>query len=308
MPKALLFPGQGSQHKGMGKELYQSFPVFKNTIQEAEDILSLHLSKIMFDDHDQLLNQTQYTQPCLLAMSYGIFKCLNLTNISAIAGHSLGEYSALLCASAMDYATALKLVHKRGTLMMVEIEGTMAAIIGLDIDAVSNIVKQTKECFIANDNCPLQIVVSGLTQDVEFVMQEAKKQGAKLVTKLKVSGPFHSPFMKDPSQQLAEYLNEITFLEPRYLWYPNVLGRAYEENDIHSLLIQQMTGQVKFRETLLHMMQYQNIDTFYELGAGKVLSGLVTRTNPNVDVVSINTPQDIELFIEKEIQKNVAEI
>lgn len=300
MSKALLFPGQGSQHIGMGKELYQTFFAFKEVIQEAEDVLSLYLTKMMFEGPEDILNQTQYTQPCLLAMSYGIFKCLKTESISAVAGHSMGEYSALLCAGAIDYKTALRLVYQRGKTMMIGVEGAMAAIIGLDIEVVSKIVSMRDRCYIANDNCPLQVVVSGLAEDIEFVMQEARKQGAKLVTKLKVSGPFHSPFMEVPAQNFAKYLKEIKFKEPKYTWYPNILAMSYEEDDIGSVLIQQMTGQVRFRETLLNMNRYQNIDIFYEIGPGKVLTGLVTRTNPAAVAMSINTPQGIEKFLERE--------
>lgn len=302
--EAFVFPGQGSQSVGMGKALFETFYTFKETIEEASDILSLDIKKLIFEGPESKLAETNITQPCILSVSYAIFKCLQEASkkpipINAVAGHSMGEYTALLVAGALDFSTALKLVKKRGELMKIEIKGCMAAIIGLDTLEVRKITINLGNCVIANDNCPGQIVISGLTEGVEEAMKLAKEKGAKLVKKLKVSGPFHSPWMKETADTFKEYLNTINFNPLKVLWYPNVLTQPLNNHDkVKELLIAQLTGQVRWTETIQNMYKFQNIHYIYEIGPGKVLSGLIQRINPEIKVLSINTPHDIQQYVE----------
>lgn len=294
---ALLFPGQGSQHVGMCKELFQSFRVFKETIQQAEDVARIHIAKLMFDGPEHALTDTENAQPCLVAASVATLVLLReaVSNFSfhSTAGHSLGEYSALVSVGALDFETAIRLVTARGKLMkMAAAEGGMAAIIGLDRETLQNCCNEA--CVIANDNCPGQLVISGLPLGLSTAMEDAKKAGAKLVKKLSVSGPFHSPWMVDAQNKMRDIVSSIVvhpFVTP---YYPNTQAvPTIDETSVVQLLLDQITGPVRFRETLLHMENCE-ITHFFEIGPGQVLSGLAKRTCPSILCQTIHTGHDVE--------------
>lgn len=294
---ALLFPGQGSQHVGMCKDLYRAFPVFKEKIQEAEDTVSINISKLMFDGPEHVLTDTENAQPCLVASSIATLAVMReaIPNFSfhSAAGHSLGEYSALVSVGALDFQTAMQLVAVRGKLMKTSAaEGGMAAIIGLDRDILQQCCNE--QCVIANDNCPGQLVISGLPLGLTDTMEKAKKAGAKIVKKLSVSGPFHSPWMQEAQDRMKKVLGSVVMKPFTTPYYPNVQAvPTIDETSVVQLLLNQITGPVRFRETLLHMASHK-VTHFVEVGPGQVLSGLVKRTCPSIPCQTIHSGHDVE--------------
>jgi [acyl-carrier-protein] S-malonyltransferase len=294
---ALLFPGQGAQHVGMGKELFQVFRSFKDVIQRAEDAASLHISKLMFEGPEHLLTDTENAQPCLVAASIATLAVMRESipefSFHSAAGHSLGEYSALVSIGALDFETAIKLVAARGKLMKTaSAEGGMVAIIGLDRETLQQCCNE--QCVIANDNCPGQLVISGLPLGLTDTMEKAKKAGAKMIKKLPVSGPFHSPWMADAQERMKEILS-ATLVNPFTIpYYPNTQAvPTIDESCVVQLLLNQITGPVRFRETLLHMASSE-VTHFFEVGPGQVLSGLAKRTCPTILCQTIHTGYDVE--------------
>ena len=301
MKKVFLFPGQGSQKIGMCKELYDGFSVFKETIQQAEDTISLNISKIMFNGPDHVLNDTENTQPILVASSIATLNTIQKNfpdfKFHAAGGHSLGEYSALVAIGALSFEDAILLVRKRGQFMKNACsDGGMAAVIGLDYEELQKACNP--ECVIANDNCPGQLVLSGLHGGLEKAMAKAKELGAKIIKKLPVSGPFHSPWMEKAQKKLEEIIDDITVHSFDIPYYPNVTAELSKDHmRVKTLLLSQITGAVRFREILLNMEKDMGDETaFYEIGPGKVLSGLVKRTCPDRVCTPINTSTDLESF------------
>jgi malonyl CoA-acyl carrier protein transacylase len=273
-----IFPGQGSQFKGMGKGLFAAFPEF---IEKANDILGYSIETLCLEDPHQQLTQTQYTQPALYvvnALTY--FKKIRNEGKKPnfAAGHSLGEYNALLAADVFDFEAGLKLVKKRGELMSQASGGAMAAILGLNADQIRNVLEQNSHLnvTIANDNAHTQVVISGLKADVEKAQELFEQAGAAMVIPLNVSGAFHSPYMRPAQEQFESFVEEFQFSSPSIPVIANFTARAYDANNISHTLTQQITNPVLWTESISYILE-QRETAFEEIGPGNVLTGLVQR-------------------------------
>ncbi len=283
---AFLFPGQGSQYVGMGRDVYQQFPVAREIFDRAEEILEFPLKQLCFEGPEEELKQTRYTQPAIFVHSLAMDRLLRERGIvpEGTAGHSLGEYSALVSAGALSFEDGLRLVKIRGELMQVAGEkhpGTMAAIIGLDGQQVEAVCREAADAGVvkpANFNCPGQIVISGAVPAVHRAMEIAKQKGARIVKELVVSGAFHSPLMEDALQGLVEALQTVSIQAPAVPVYSNVeAGPVSDPEKIRELLKRQLLSPVLW-ENILRNMITDGFDRFFEVGPGKVLQGLLKRT------------------------------
>lgn len=291
MRTAILFPGQGSQKVGMGLEHYESNPQFRTIIDEADELLGYSLSEIMFEGPSDELTLTKYTQPAIFVHSYALFATLDLKP-DVMAGHSLGEFSALTAAGALEFNEALELVALRGQKMQEagdENPGTMAAIIGMDDETVDEIcVEASKEIgkpvVPANYNCPGQLVISGDVDAVHKAVDLAKERGCRLAKILPVSGAFHSPLMKSAFEALERKLENTTFFRPRFKVFCNFTAEpTREESELKDNILQQLVNPVRWTQTLLNM-EKDGVNSFVEVGPGNVLQGLVKRTLNDVNI------------------------
>ncbi len=291
MSTAYLFPGQGSQFIGMGKELIEDSKQAKKRFEEADDILGYSLTDIMFEGPDTKLKQTEYTQPAIFLHSVALFETLN-DQPDMTAGHSLGEFSAIVAAGAMTFRDGLKLVSLRGQLMQKAGEqnpGAMAAIIGMDDELVEIICDEAtaqtfKTVVPANYNCPGQLVISGDPKAVEEAVELAKGRGCRLAKLLPVSGAFHSSLMKPAYNGLKEELDKIDLKQPACPVYSNYTAKPTSDPDeIRENLLKQLLNPVRWTQTLQNMNE-NGADTFIEVGPGKVLQGLVKRTLKDVAI------------------------
>lgn len=289
--KAFIFPGQGSQFVGMAKDHFDSSNEIKKLFLKANDQLGYSLSDIMFEGPAEKLMQTKFTQPAIFLHSVALYQKLD-EKPDAVAGHSLGEFSALVASGVIDFETALDLVDLRGNLMQEAGEihpGGMAAIIGMDDDAVDAICEQAtseiqKPVVAANYNCPGQLVISGDVDAVKKAVELAKEQGCRLAKVLPVSGAFHSPLMKPALEGLRKRLEEIRFNSPKCPFYSNATAEPTQDADeVKKNLIAQLTSPVKWTQTLQNM-EKNGITDFLEIGPGKVLQGLVKRTISNANI------------------------
>ncbi len=305
---AFVFPGQGSQYVGMGKDIYNNFPECKSIFDRANEILGYDLKSICFEGPEELLKQTENTQPALFVHSLAIYEKIKTSlpelKVSAMAGHSLGEYSALTASNVFDFESGLKLVRLRGQLMQESGQrnpGTMAAIVGLSIEQVEEICNNVKEVGIAqpaNFNSPGQVVISGDLNAVKKVIELAKLNGAKLAKELIVSGAFHSPLMNYAYENIANELRKIKLNEPRVPVYSNVTAKKFSSNtEILDLLIKQIISPVLWQQIIENMIN-DGIETFVEIGAGKVLTGLIKRINQNVEVFNVGNSEELIKFLE----------
>ncbi len=297
-----LFPGQGSQFVGMGKDLYEAFPIAREIYDEAEEVLSFALKSLSFDGPEEKLKQTRYTQPAIFVHSLVVDKLLAERGLrpEATAGHSLGEYSALVSAGALGFADGLKLVALRGELMQNSGEvhpGTMAAIIGASSEIVDEACAAASSEGVvqpANFNCPGQIVISGSVPAVHAAMQVAKEKGARMAVELPVSGAFHSPLMGEALQGLEEALDNVDIVVPSVPVYTNVEATAISDPDkIRSLLKQQLMAPVLW-ESILRNMIADGYTAYYEVGPGKVLQGLLKRTDRAYACKAVGTAEDVK--------------
>ena len=310
MARAFTFPGQGSQAVGMGRDLAGAFAAAREVFEEIDDALGQKLSKLMFEGPESDLTLTANAQPALMAVSLAAMRVLeaeakvDLPKVAAfVAGHSLGEYSALAAARALGLADAARLLRKRGEAMQKAVpvgEGAMAALLGLDMEKVAEVAREAAQgevCDVANDNAPGQIVISGARPAVERAVEIAKTKGGKRAVLLPVSAPFHCAMMKPAADVMAEALAAVTIAPPRVPLVANVTARAVSDPEtIRKLLVQQVTGMVRWRESALHL-KAQGVATLVELGAGKVLTGLAKRIDPELAGVSIQGPADVEAFV-----------
>ena len=303
---ALLFPGQGSQVVGMGSEFYNNFEVVKKIFKQADEKLNYSISKLILEGPEDKLQLTQNTQPAILTVSYSIFRVLkdefgfDLKNFKFFAGHSLGEYSALVCSNSLGFDDALYLLHERGKAMQEAVplgEGSMIAVLGIKIEELINLLKQidTKKgiCEIANDNAVGQVIVSGNKQKVELLQDFLKEKKIKSIP-LKVSAPFHCSLMKPAAKIMEEKIQKTDFKSPLFNIVNNVTATSETNSDkIKRLLIEQIFSTVNWRESIINMSK-AGVKDFIEIGPGKALTGMVKRTIKEANCFSINSITDIK--------------
>jgi [acyl-carrier-protein] S-malonyltransferase len=308
MTRALVFPGQGSQFVGMGKSLAEAHEAARLVFEEVDDALSQKLTSIMWDGPEDDLRLTENTQPALMAVSMAVIRTLEAGGLkvdelaSHVAGHSLGEYSALAATGAFSLADTARLLKLRGQAMQRAVpvgEGAMAAILGLSLDDVSAVAEQAADGQVvvaANDNADGQVVISGHKAAVERSIELAKEKGAKRGVLLPVSAPFHCPLMQPAADEMKEALAEVTIERPSLPVIANVLAAPISEPDgVRNLLVEQVTGAVRWRESVASMGSL-GITQMVEVGAGKVLSGLARRIDRSLATANIQEPADIDSF------------
>ena len=301
---SVLFPGQGSQSVGMIKDLYDNFGYIKDLFVQADDVLNLSLSKIIFEGPIELLNETENTQPAIFLVSYSIFKLIKnetsfeIDKANFFAGHSLGEYSALACSNVINFEDTIKLLKIRGQAMQNAVpknEGGMIAVLGENINKIEEIINNNKnkfECYLANDNSNGQVVISGKKINLEKFEVELKKSNIKNV-RLPVSAPFHCILMKSATQIMTQELKDTKFSTPSNEIVSNVTALPSKDPEvIKNLLIEQIEKPVRWRESIVNIINAGN-RKFLEIGPGKVLSGLVKRVDRNVELIQVNNINDL---------------
>ena len=310
MARAFIFPGQGSQVVGMGKELANAYPLAREVFEEVDEALNKNLSKLMFDGPEDELTLTENAQPAIMATSVAIMRILSVSGgfilareASHVAGHSLGEYSALAVAGALSLSDTARILQSRGRAMQAAVplgEGAMAVFIGLSLDDAGAVAEEAANygvCDFANDNAPGQVVVSGSKASIEKAIEIAKKKGARRAIMLPVSAPFHCALMAPAADILSEVLSEIVMKDPVVPIVSNVVAEAVTDaGRIRNLLVEQVTGRVRWRECVL-AMKHIGVSEFIEIGAGKVLSGLVRRIDRDLIVSNVDTPEDVVAFL-----------
>lgn len=304
---ALVFPGQGSQYVGMAKDVYENNQIAKKIIDNACDALDMDLKNIMFEGSDEELSKTENTQPAIVTHSIALFEALNDAldlKYDACLGLSLGEYSALVAADAIEFNDAVSLVKKRGQFMQDTVpqgKGSMAAILGLNRDKVENIIKSIDSGIVevANYNSPGQIVISGESKHIDEAMIKLKENGAKRAVKLNVSGPFHSSMLKDAGIKLSKELDKVNLRTPKISVVSNV-NASYYENEGKDLLIQQVSSSVLWEDSIEKLLD-EGYDTFIEIGPGKTLKGFIKKISSNrkmdVNIYNIEDTNSLEEFV-----------
>ena len=302
---SVIFPGQGSQIVGMGKEFYNKFDLVKNLFKEANDTLNFSISKLILEGPKEELDLTVNTQPAIFLISYSIYNVIkkefniNLSKAKYFAGHSLGEYSALSCAGYLNFSDTLKILRTRGDAMQNSVpkgQGGMIAVLGSTVETIEKILKDNQQNLnaqIANDNSDGQIVLSGKTEDLDKLIVILKDNTIKNI-KLPVSAPFHSSLMNKATDIMSDELNKLNFSEGKNRLISNVTAKEISNTDeLKSLLIKQIENRVRWRESVVNMIK-SDVNHFIEIGPGKVLSGLVKRINKEVKIDTINNQEDIE--------------
>ncbi len=304
---SVIFPGQGSQLVGMGKDFYDKYSLVQNLFKEADEILGFSLTDIILNGPKNALDLTENTQPAIFLISYSIFKLIkeefkiNLNKAKFFAGHSLGEYSALTLAESLSFIDTLKILKVRGKAMQNSLPagaGGMVAVLGSEIEKIESMINENQnkyECFIANDNSVGQIVLSGKIEDLDKMMIDLKAANIKNI-RLPVSAPFHCKLMNKATIIMNEEISKLNFKEPKNILISNVTGKEISDvKDLKSLMVKQIESRVRWRESILLMIN-NGINEFIEIGPGKVLSGLIKRINKNVKVSAINSEEDIKLI------------
>ncbi len=305
MTRAFVFPGQGAQTIGMGKALAEAYPAARAVFDEVDEALGEKLSDLIWDGDIAELTLTQNAQPALMATSMAAIRALEAEGVSIsmasyVAGHSLGEYSALAAAGALTVADTARLLRTRGQAMQSAVpvgEGAMAAILGLDLEAVRAVAEEAAQdevCQAANDNDPTQVVVSGSKAAVERAAEIAKEKGAKRAIMLPVSAPFHCALMQPAADVMAEALASVEIKAPAVPLVANVRAEAVADPDmIRQLLVEQVTGSVRWRESVQYMVA-QGVTEAWEIGAGKALSGMIRKIDRALACTAVGTPEDVQ--------------
>jgi len=304
---SVIFPGQGSQIVGMGRELHSKYETIKKLFKEADNILDFSISNLILEGPKEKLDLTENTQPAIFLVGYSIFNLLknehsiDLNKAIYFAGHSLGEYTALSSAGGVSFAETLKILKIRGKSMQTAVpkgEGSMVAVLGSDINHIENIINENKkkyECFIANDNSDGQLVVSGKINDLNEFIIDLKKNSIKNI-KLPVSAPFHCKLMQKATEIMKNEIEKLNLNKPKNILISNVTGKEITDiSQIKELLIKQIESRVRWRESVKYMIE-KGTKQFIEIGPGKVLSGLIKRIDRNVKVSAINNEEDISML------------
>ncbi len=300
---AFLFPGQGVQKIGMGKDFYEHSAVAREVFDTASEVLQLDMKKLCFTENEKL-DQTEYTQAALVTVCLAMARTAETKGLKAdiTAGLSLGEYCALAISGGMYDREAIYAVRKRGILMQNAVpcgDGAMAAVLGMESKQIESILESMEDVFIANYNCPGQIVITGKKEAVFEAGELLRDQGARRVLPLNVSGPFHSPFLKDAGEKLNETLNEISWKELRIPYVTNVTGKTVSETGaIQELLVQQVFSPVLWQQSMEQMIS-EGVNTFIEIGPGNTLRGFLKKIDQNVKVCSLNTWEAMEKILEE---------
>ena len=309
MTKAFVFPGQGAQSIGMGKALADAYPAAKAVFDEVDEALGEKLSALIWEEDQETLTLTQNAQPALMATSLAAMRALESEGVtieaaSYVAGHSLGEYSALAAAGALSVSDAARLLRTRGEAMQKAVPvgvGAMAALLGLDFEAATAVAQEAamgEVCQAANDNDPGQVVVSGHVDAVNRAVELAKEKGAKRAVLLPVSAPFHCALMEPAAEVMAQALEQVDINRPAVPVVANVVAEGITDPaTIRSLLVQQVTGSVRWRESVQWMAE-NGVTEIWEIGAGKALSGMVRRIERSIACAAIGTPDDIKKALE----------
>ena len=306
--KAILFPGQGSQIVGMGSEFFKNFEIVKKIFDEADNTLNFKISKIILEGPENELKLTANTQPAILTVSYAIFSVLkkefnyDFSTTKFFAGHSLGEYSALVCANSLVFKDAIFLLHERGKSMQEAVsvgKGGMLAVLGLDLITINNYINEINKkgvCEVANDNAEGQIIVSGDIVSIKLLQDILKKDKKKSIL-LNVSAPFHCSLMNPAAEAMKDKINSVNFKKPSFDIVCNVTSKPENNPDIlKSLLVKQIYSSVRWRESLIYMFS-QKINDYVEIGPGKALSGMVKRTLKDIKSFSVNSIDDIKKIV-----------
>ena len=316
MTRAFVFPGQGSQQVGMGQELASAFSTARLVFEEVDEALSMNLSRLMFEGPEDELTLTENAQPALMAASIAVLRVLEVEGgfklpaaCHFVAGHSLGEYSALAAAGAISLDEAARVLRARGAAMQRAVavgDGAMAALLGLELDAVLSVAQDAQKgedgtassgdgiCAAANDNAPGQVVISGDKAAVERAVALASERGAKRAIMLDVSAPFHCPLMQPAADEMSEVLATVSIAPPSVPVVSNVSARAESDPEtVRQLLIEQITKLVRWRECVEYLRD-QGVETLVELGTGKVLTGLARRIDRDLSGIAVNSPADVE--------------
>ena len=308
---SVIFPGQGSQSVGMARDLHEKYKLVQDIFKEADETLNSSFSNLIFNGPNEILDETENTQPAIFIVGYSIFQLLkkefgiNLNKAKYFAGHSLGEYTALACAGSLSFSETLKLLKARGKAMQSAVpkgEGGMVAVLGTEVNLIEKILQENiglYKCFVANDNSKGQVVVSGKIKDLNLFMEDLKKNSIKNI-KLPVSAPFHCNLMNKATLLMKNEIEKYKFTDPTNTLISNVTSKEINKaDDLKKLLIMQIESRVRWKESIEYMIK-NGILRFIEIGPGKVLSGLVKRINKNVEIYSINSKDDINKIKEND--------
>lgn len=300
---AFIYPGQGTQKAGMGKDFYENSPLARDIYDRASECLELDMRALCFEEND-LLDQTEYTQAAMVTTCLAMTAVLNEQGAEAdvTAGLSLGEYCAIAEAGAMDLLDAIRLVRVRGQLMQHTVptgEGAMAAVLGMDADQIDAVIEPIANVTVANYNCPGQIVITGGTAGIEQASKTLKEAGAKRVVSLNVSGPFHSPMLRSAGEKLGKELSAVQLGELKIPYVTNVMAEYVTDNsEIRELLTRQVYSPVRWEQSIRKMIA-QDVDTFVEIGPGRTLTGFLRKIDRNVTVYQVNTWEDSKQIMEE---------
>ena len=295
---AFIYPGQGAQKCFMGQDFYNMYPKCAEVFDKAEEALDVSVKDLCFRENP-LLDQTQYTQPAMVTTCLGITAVLNDMGIypDMTAGLSLGEYAAIAAAGGMDYVDAIRLVRQRGVFMEEAVpagKGAMTAVLGMDAEAIEKVLAEFENVYIANYNCPGQIVITGMKEGVEAASVKLTEAGAKRCIPLVVSGPFHSVYLKEAGAKLREYMADVTFNELQIPYITNVTATYVSDKDeIAPLLEKQVCSSVRWQQSVETMIA-DGVDTFIEIGPGKTLAGFIKKIDRDVKVINVSCVEDLE--------------